>query len=219
MPDETPAQEPTYTVTAAHSDFTRAGGDLISVPLASRALVEPPKEPDPREDAALQRIRMLAQGQARDNHYNDEDRLLEPPLNNIAPECFHVGKFETCHHTDCVSVRASSPSLSAEPPKEPEAALVPRAPLDQLIKRWLAESAQIATYHATMGTGYKDCADQLAAALRAAVPPPAPEKLLKRYLPVTEGAGYCTRATMIENALGQWVRYTDVAPAPDPEAP
>ena len=41
-----------------------------------------------------------------------------------------------------------------------------QARIAQLPEQWRGEGARIDTFHATMGTGYKVCADQLAAALK-----------------------------------------------------
>ncbi len=52
--------------------------------------------------------------------------------------------------------------------------------LDGLIAKWRAEKKLIDTFHATMGTGYGKCADELEAALRPGSPAladaPRPEK-------------------------------------------
>lgn len=47
---------------------------------------------------------------------------------------------------------------------------VSREALAQLVERWRAEGLQINSFHATMGTGYTVCADELEALLSTAPP-------------------------------------------------
>jgi hypothetical protein len=54
-------------------------------------------------------------------------------------------------------------------------------PLRALIARWRAQAALTATFHATMGTGWHVCADELEAALSVS-PPPTPPALDIRAL-------------------------------------
>jgi hypothetical protein len=49
-----------------------------------------------------------------------------------------------------------------------------RAPLERLIETWRSHGRAIDTFHATMGTGYHACADELAALLALPAETPAP---------------------------------------------
>ncbi len=50
----------------------------------------------------------------------------------------------------------------------------PRATLEQLVENWRREGERVASFHATMGSGWFACADDLAALLRHADPQDQP---------------------------------------------
>ncbi len=119
----------------------------------------------------------------------------------------------------------------------------PRVPPEELrvfVEKWRAEGRRLDTFHATMGSGWKACADELAAILAADPLPAAPrvqeqEKtnyLLKcrscrKYTSVEEAAlrlfnngrcGYCGAGFEVISEFGrpEVVAAPRVAPPPQP---